>query len=186
MKIRRSSRRGLNPFARSGQYGFTLIELLVAASILTVGCAGFLAAWMYAVSRSQRTAVESAAYQCARLVMERARSLGYLAQSGGIPPTQSVWIGDNSANHWQSPALQTYKYFDAGLNELDSSDTLITPPTATAYLATTQLSYSGQKPQGRDDLDQMTITVSVQTVDSQGALSNALASLTSVVSIGGL
>jgi hypothetical protein len=172
--------------------------------ILVISLAGLGAAWLVAAQNTASLDMDATKYECARLVMERVHGFGYLSgtSSNSVSPPNGVDGASTPAPSdpleptWQSPAWQQYRYFDANLNELGSSDdgSLQIPP-GTTYVATTTKSYApiapadaGHRPQStRDDLTLMTVTVTVQQVNADGSLNtNDPVSLNSLMTEGGL
>jgi type II secretory pathway pseudopilin PulG len=162
--------------------GLTITEVLVATLIVSVSIVGLVSTWMHMVTTSLNTDDQAAAYQCARIVLERARSNGF------SPNPVVSFTRDTVGN--VSPSLWRFRYFDANLRELGgTNDAQPAPPQGTRFLATTtvMLSPANEVPVGRDDLRTMTIGVTVQRVDAQGNIeANALAEAQTILAQGGI
>jgi hypothetical protein len=146
----------------------THVELLVAALLLLVSLGGLITLWLYMIRSSISTDDRGAAYECARMVMERTRSVGFhftQPQTMSVPgaDVQSVW----ASGHWV-----VTRYYDANLQELespiqplDTSDNTAIPD-GTRFLATTDVT-PGNAPPGRDDLAMVGIEIKVYLVNAQ-------------------
>jgi prepilin-type N-terminal cleavage/methylation domain-containing protein len=162
---------------RSAHRGFSLVEMLVAALILSVALTGLLATWLYMTRSAITTDDRAAAYECARLVLERARVNGF---SITRPPSQSSPASSNSRSNWISPNILRNRFYDAHLEELGNGDDNTkpqSPPTGARFAVTTLVSYSpdSSRPTGREDLRLMTVAVTVRGVDENGVVGDILA-----------
>jgi hypothetical protein len=146
----------------------THVELLVATLLLLVSLSGLITLWLYMIRSSISTDDRGAAYECARMVMERTRSIGFHFTQ---PQTMSV-PGADVQSTWASGHWVVTRYFDANLQELESTlqpfdgtdNTAI--PDGTRFLATTDVTH-GDAPPGRDDLAMVGIEIKVYLVDAQ-------------------
>jgi len=168
----------------------TLVELLMAALLLSVSLAGMVGTWLYMIQGSITVDNRAAAYECARMVMERARSNGF---SVNQPDTMSLPMG-NTQSTWQSGHYVPVRYFDAELQELAAplppavtvSNTLA--PDGARFEAHTSLSPASNFPADRPDLRMVGIVVTVYLIDAQRNTdrSTPIAELKTSISVGGV
>jgi prepilin-type N-terminal cleavage/methylation domain-containing protein len=178
---------------RIASRGLTLIEMLTATVLVAVSLMGLFSTWLYMIRGTQLTDERSAAYQIARLVMERARSNGHLAglsfNGGADPLAESAPVTNNSFTTWISPGLLKYRFFRNNGQELSggsNADAWPQPPAEARFAVLTQVAYSSTIPAGRDDLRLMTLDVTVYKVDELGSIgTEALAHLQTCLAIGG-
>lgn len=182
--------RALRPVRR----GFTLVEMMVAALIVGVSLVGLVSAWTYMIGASITTDRRAAAYQCARLVMERARGNGFVLASqfdSATPLSTSSPTSGNSSSTWSSPFLLKNRFYTDELQEMeggDDAETMPTPPSGARFAVRTTVGYSpdSSRPAGREDLRLMTLSVTVYLVNNQNQVeANPLAELQTCLSIGG-
>lgn len=165
------------PYARA-RSGLSIIEMLAASLIIAVSLIGLVSTWIQMVQASITTDDRSAAYQCARMLVERAHSVGFVFDSSSDFATVQAMTQENDPSAF-SPAIQAHRYFDHDLTEIYASSA-DDPPTDTLsrahYYARTVITYTGDVdsggnalvPSGRNDLKLEVITVSVYSVQHGG------------------
>ena len=174
---------------RNHSKGLTFVDILIATTILSVAIMGMTTTWMYMFQLARKADSRSAAYECAQMVLERAKLNGY---SLNIPATTSVPIENNSRSAWISPHVLRTRFYDATLEELAGGSNQIPVPTPTAgtrFVATTQIFYSPEVtfPVGRDDLRLMTIQVTIKEARTDGVIiDDILAKIQTCMTKGGL
>lgn len=140
------------------RFGITLVEVLVATAIISVSLIGMVSSWLYMIGSAVTTDERAAGYICARTTIERAKINGYFVVQ---PSTVSFPAAGNSRSSWISTNLQSVRYFDDNLEEMQLVDRVRPPALYARYRVITSVNYSppGTYPAGRDDLRTMTVTV---------------------------
>src|ERR1051325_1498131 len=75
-----------------------------------------------------------AAYECARMVLERARVNGFsvngfsLSNPNALHPISAPDAADPNVSNWSSPNIVTYRFYSYALEEKAYSDTDSPPP----------------------------------------------------------
>ena len=138
--------------------GLTLVEVLVATVIISVSLIGMVSSWLYMIGSAVTTDERAAGYICARTTLERAKINGFFVVQ---PSTVSFPAAGNSRTSWISTNLQSIRYFDENLDEMQTVDRVRPPALFAHYRVSTIVNYSppGTYPAGRDDLRTMTVTV---------------------------
>ena len=176
-------------YAPRSRHGLTLIEMLVASLIVAVALIAMVGTWRQMFSATLLADQRGAAYQCARMVMERSRSLGFHTT---LPAASSHNLG--SSQLVDSPVITDWRYFDNNVQELDAGDG--NPPALAAgstarFLVLTHIAYPQPRvnslpyPSGRPDLSLMAISVDVYDA-SLGAGSTPIYSLQTCLTEGGI
>lgn len=178
--------------------GISLVEMLVATAIIGVALIGMVSSWVYVVHAAIVSDNRSAAYEVARMVLERARANGGAINQqfpGGQPVMISTPVSGNSrttGTGWISPMLLHYRFYDAKLEELEggtNADLAPDPPRNAAFRVTTTYAVSSDatRPAGRDDLRLVTLTVVVHKVNNDGTVeTDPLTRLQTCLTQGGL
>lgn len=171
-----------------GRRGLTLIELLVASLILAVSLMALVATWFNMLTATIDTDDRGAAYECARIVLERAHVNGFTVSNYNvnIPPTLSQ-PGDAALSVWSSPNIARYRYFSADLSRellASNADTVPAAPADARYLAETQVSSSPNAPHSH--LSLMTVKVIVYLVRGDGSIGSELYQMQTCLALGGV
>lgn len=174
---------------RTNPSGFTLVEVLVAMIILVVCLMGLVETWTYMFNATTSTDDRGAAYQCARMVVERAKETGYTLSP--LSTTTNITTGSSDVN---TPSLAKYRYYTKDLTDLGYTNDVYNPNAVGSlprYVAVTALNYGGANvPSERPDLQLELMDVRVYQVDPNhplDALSTApLYRLQSYLSEGGV
>ena len=152
--------------------GVTLIEMLVAATIMMVSILGMVAVWAQMMRTTLTSDNRGSAYEVAKQVMERSRSLGF---HQNLPYTVAHPV--NSLGDVSQPTLMLarWRFFDESLREIvlpfsfydDVSSQSLKPaaPANARFCVLTQISRTdssaGRIPPDRPDLQMMAIEVTV-------------------------
>jgi Tfp pilus assembly protein PilW len=206
MKIGSHSKLGYNPIkarARKWEHGISLIEVMAASAIVALSLIAMVSSWLYMIQASVVTDDRGAAYECARMVLERALANGYVNNTD-FPPSlgytdtqlaESSPLPGNSSSSWSSPSLFLsdggYRFYNDNLVEL--SDGTAAPAGAHFAVQTQMFPANGSDkdgnlnaPSGRSDLQLMTIIVTVYSVDTQGNIgAQELTKLATCITEGG-
>lgn len=174
--------------------GLTLIELIVAALIISLSIIGLISTFAFMVSGTIQTEARAGAYECARLVLERARSNGFILATefdASTPIASSSPVPNNTQTTWSSPSLLKYRFYSEAQQELSgggNGDSWPAAPDGAGYAVQTDVVYSDDStiPSGREDLRLMTISVTVYPVDKSGVRGTTpTAELQTCLSVGG-
>lgn len=168
--------------------GLTLVELLVASLILAVSLMALVATWFNMLTATIDTDDRGAAYECARIVLERAHINGYTVYQYNVNlPTTISQPGNAALSAWSSPNIARYRYFSADLSQellASNADTLPAAPAESRYLAVTQYDSSPNAPHSH--LSLMTVKVTVYFVRSDGSIGSELYQMQTCLALGGV
>ncbi len=162
---------------RRAHHGLTLVEMLVAGVILAFALMGLVETWLTMMRSTITTEDRSAGYECARMVLERARVNGFsmngfnLSDPQKLHPISAPDPTDPNVSQWSSPNIVTYRFYSPELQELAYSDTDPTPPAGVGdirYRATTMVRHSDTAP--RSDLNLELVSVTVNLVNANGTV----------------
>src|SRR5690242_10352135 len=100
--------------SRRSKAGLSLIEVVAASAIVSLALIAMVSSWLYMIQASVVTDDRGAAYECARMVIERARAVGFLTATdfsgstqnlGNLPLASSEPLTGNAPSTWISPSL---------------------------------------------------------------------------------
>ena len=146
--------------------------MLVAATIMIVSILGMVAVWAQMMRTTLTSDTRGSAYEVAKQVIERSRSLGFYQN---LPYTVEHPVNSLGDVSQAVPTLARWRFFDQGLNEIalplssyDSLDSGTAKPVAPAsafFCVLTEISRTdpntGHIPPDRPDLQMLAIQVTV-------------------------
>ena len=193
--MRSAFKQARTPFRREWRSGVTLIELLVAAVIMVVSILGMVAVWAQMMRTTLTSDNRGSAYEVARSVMERSRSLGFYQN---LPYTISHPVNSNGNALQPTLMLARWRFFDEGLQEIvlplvayDAVESVTAKPNAPAgarFCVKTEITRTdpntGRIPPDRPDLQMLAIQVTV--FDARYPNNPALYAMQDALTTGGI
>ena len=181
---------------RKERPGVTLIEMLVAATIMIVAILGMVALWAQMMRTTLTSDTRGSAYEVAKQVIERSRSLGFYQN---LPYTVEHPVNSQGDVSQAVPTLARWRFFDQGLNEIvlqspavydgvDSGTAKPNAPAGAVFCALTEISRTdpntGHIPTDRPDLQILAIQVTV--FDARKPADPALYAAQDALTMGGV